>query len=107
MGSLRVERACRFCGCALAPGRQDVVAVGGRLPLSGVGDLWLHGRVCEKGALAKPRSRADLWTVRVPLPGDDHVLLVALGIVSHPLWFVYAVLFVPSTILNVTSHRGS
>ena len=30
-----------------------------------------------------------------------------LGLVSRPLWYVYAVLFVISTMLNVTSHRGS
>lgn len=30
-----------------------------------------------------------------------------LGLVSRPLWYVYAVLFVISTMLNVTSYRGS
>jgi hypothetical protein len=30
-----------------------------------------------------------------------------LGIVSRPSWYVYAVLFVLSTILNITSHRGA
>jgi hypothetical protein len=30
-----------------------------------------------------------------------------LGIVSRPSWYVYAVLFVASTALNVTSHRGT
>jgi hypothetical protein len=30
-----------------------------------------------------------------------------LGLISRPLWFVYAVFFVISTTLNVTSHRGS
>jgi hypothetical protein len=30
-----------------------------------------------------------------------------LGIVSRPLWYVYAVLFVLSTILNVSSHKGA
>jgi hypothetical protein len=30
-----------------------------------------------------------------------------LALVSKPLWYVYAVLFSASTILNVTSHRGS
>jgi hypothetical protein len=30
-----------------------------------------------------------------------------LGLLSRPLWFGYAVLFVISTTLNVTSHRGS
>lgn len=30
-----------------------------------------------------------------------------LGLISRPLWYVYAVLFVVSTTLNVTSHRGS
>lgn len=30
-----------------------------------------------------------------------------LGLISRPLWYVYAVLFVISTTLNVTSHRGS
>ena len=30
-----------------------------------------------------------------------------LGIVSRPSWYVYAVLFVLSTILNVTSHGGA
>jgi len=30
-----------------------------------------------------------------------------LGLVSKPLWYVYAVLFIVSTILNVTSHKGS
>jgi hypothetical protein len=29
-----------------------------------------------------------------------------LGLVSKPLWYVYAVLFVASTLLNVTSHRN-
>jgi hypothetical protein len=28
-----------------------------------------------------------------------------LGLVGRPLWYVYAVLFIVSTILNVTSHR--
>jgi len=28
-----------------------------------------------------------------------------LGLISRPLWYVYAVLFVISTVLNVTSHR--
>ena len=30
-----------------------------------------------------------------------------LGLISKPLWYVYAVLFIVSTILNVTSHEGS
>ena len=30
-----------------------------------------------------------------------------LGLVSRPLWYVYAVLFIISTTLNVTSHKGS
>ena len=30
-----------------------------------------------------------------------------LGFISRPLWYVHAVLFVISTVLNVTSHRGS
>jgi hypothetical protein len=30
-----------------------------------------------------------------------------LGLVSKPLWYVYAVLFVASTLLNVTSHNGA
>ncbi len=30
-----------------------------------------------------------------------------LGLVSRPLWYVYAVLFIVSTTLNVTSHKGS
>ena len=30
-----------------------------------------------------------------------------LGLVSRPLWFVYAVLFAVSTILNITSHNGA
>jgi hypothetical protein len=30
-----------------------------------------------------------------------------LGLVSKPLWYVYAVLFVASTLLNVTSHKGA
>jgi len=29
-----------------------------------------------------------------------------LGLVSRPLWYVYAVLFIISTTLNVTSHKG-
>jgi hypothetical protein len=29
-----------------------------------------------------------------------------LGLVSRPLWYVYAVLFIVSTILNITSHKG-
>jgi hypothetical protein len=28
-----------------------------------------------------------------------------LGLISRPLWYVYAVLFIISTVLNVTSHR--
>jgi hypothetical protein len=30
-----------------------------------------------------------------------------LGLISKPLWFVYAALFVIATVLNVTSHRGA
>jgi len=30
-----------------------------------------------------------------------------LGLISRPLWYVYAVLFIISTTLNVTSHKGS
>jgi hypothetical protein len=30
-----------------------------------------------------------------------------LGLISRPLWYLYGVLFVISTVLNVTSHRGS
>jgi len=30
-----------------------------------------------------------------------------LGLISKPLWYAYAVLFIISTILNVTSHKGS
>ena len=29
-----------------------------------------------------------------------------LALISRPLWYVYAVLFVMSTILNITSHNG-
>ena len=29
------------------------------------------------------------------------------GLVSRPLWYVYAALFAVSTILNITSHRGA
>jgi hypothetical protein len=29
-----------------------------------------------------------------------------LGLISRPLWYVYAVLFIVSTALNLTSHRG-
>ena len=29
-----------------------------------------------------------------------------LGLISRPLWYVYAVLFIISTTLNVTSHKG-
>jgi hypothetical protein len=29
-----------------------------------------------------------------------------LGLLSRPLWYVYALLFVASTVLNVASHRG-
>jgi len=29
-----------------------------------------------------------------------------LGLISKPLWYVYAVLFIISTTLNVTSHKG-
>lgn len=30
-----------------------------------------------------------------------------LGLISRPLWYVYAVLFIVSTTLNITSHKGS
>ena len=30
-----------------------------------------------------------------------------LALISKPLWYVYAVLFIVSTVLNVTSHKGS
>lgn len=30
-----------------------------------------------------------------------------LALINRPLWYVYAVLFVVSTLLNVTSHKGS
>jgi hypothetical protein len=29
-----------------------------------------------------------------------------LGLIGRPLWYLYGVLFVVSTVLNVTSHRG-
>ena len=29
-----------------------------------------------------------------------------LGLISRPLWYIYAVLFIASTTLNVTSHRA-
>ena len=29
-----------------------------------------------------------------------------LGLISRPLWYVYAVLFIVSTVLNATSHKG-
>lgn len=52
---------------------------------------------------------------RWPIAGPYLVLYLAtvmfywfpLGLVSRPLWYGYAVLFLTSTFLNVTSHKGA
>ncbi len=51
-----------------------------------------------------------LWPVLIPYV----ILFISsqmfywwpLGNIQRPLWFIYAVLFVISTILNISSHRG-
>ena len=81
--------------------------------------LWLAGFLYAAWAvlgyvvdIARPVEWRSpiLWPVLIP-----YVLLFIsslmfywwpLGNIQRPLWFIYAVLFVISTMLNISSHRG-
>jgi len=81
--------------------------------------LWLAGFIyllwAVFGYVVEYRLRIE-WRspVRWPIFGPYVFLYLAtvmfywfpLALVSKPLWYVYAVLFVLSTVLNVTSHRS-
>jgi hypothetical protein len=51
------------------------------------------------------------WSILIPYVGLYLAFLMfywwPLGTIWRPLWYIYAVLFVAGTVLNVTSHRKS
>jgi len=81
--------------------------------------LWLSGFIyliwAIYGYTVEYAKRTE-WRnpIRWPIFGPYVFLYLAtamfywwpLALVSKPLWYVYAVLFIASTILNVTSHKG-
>jgi hypothetical protein len=81
--------------------------------------LWLAGFIyllwAVFGYVVEYRLKIE-WRspIRWPIFGPYVFLYLAtvmfywfpLALVSKPLWYVYAVLFVLSTVLNVTSHRS-
>jgi len=96
------------------------VAVSIVLLLSGkTWELWLGGFICLVWAIygytveyvKKIEWRSPIrWTIAAP-----YVFLYLatvmfywfpLALLSKPLWYAYAVLFVVSTVLNVTSHKS-
>jgi len=80
--------------------------------------MWLGGFLYLAWAIFGYRveySKQIQWRnpIRWPIFGPYVLLYLAtemfywfpLALVSKPLWYVYAVLFIVSTVLNVTSHR--
>jgi hypothetical protein len=81
--------------------------------------LWLGGVIYLVWAIygfAVEYIKKIQWRnpIRLPIFGPYVFLYLAavmfywwpLGLISKPLWYVYAVLFIASTTLNITSHKG-
>lgn len=98
-----------------AAGVSLILLLGG-MPLS----LWLGGFLYLTWAIfgyAVEYALGISWRhpVRWPIFIPYVILYLAtamfywwpLGLVSRPLWFVYTLLFIVSTVLNIASHKGA
>jgi hypothetical protein len=83
-----------------------MVVLDQRFTIPRLGDHGLYRQVPERERGAKPDPLANLSPYVFLFLATTMFYWFPLALIYKPLLYVYAILFVISTVLNVTSHKG-